>query len=273
MSCAPPNSNAQRITKHHAKGQFPESGLDRTRLLNYYNWIALASVPTVMAAPASFLMSVVRRRVPRRITVRTPIGPVEIALRSFPSLRFVFSIFCRGDYKTPTDRPYSFIDIGANVGVAALYFLSRHPANEVICFEPDDENFSFLRQNLAPFASRATLVQKGVSVADGEAEFFRSADGDLSSLATIASPVARTRVETVSFRSLLERSTTLSADTIVKLDVEGLEEQLVASVDFADFPRVKRVFCDSMQCSRLIFRPHRRILRNGYAEDIIFRDV
>jgi FkbM family methyltransferase len=217
-------------------------------------------------------MAVARRKAPRTITVRTPIGRLEIALRNFPSLRFVFSIFCRGDYQTPTDRPYSFIDIGANVGVAALYFLSRHPANEVICFEPDDENFGYLERNLAPFASRATLVKKGVSVAEGEAQFFRSAYGDLSSLATIASPVASTRIETVSFRSLLARSASERFETIVKLDVEGMEEQLVASVDFADFPRVKRMFCDSTQCSALITRPHRRNVRSGYVEEICFTD-
>jgi FkbM family methyltransferase len=54
------------------------------------------------------------------------------------------------------------LDLGANVGYAAAYFLSRYPASSVIAVEPDPGNFAMLQRNLEPYRSRATVVEGAV---------------------------------------------------------------------------------------------------------------
>ncbi len=47
-----------------------------------------------------------------------------------------------------TDRPV-IIDAGAHIGIATLYFRSLYPKAEVVCIEPNPQNLTYLRQNLA----------------------------------------------------------------------------------------------------------------------------
>lgn len=54
------------------------------------------------------------------------------------------------------------IDLGANVGYSAAYFLSQFPTCRVIAVEPDPENFAILVKNLAPYGNRATCLHAGV---------------------------------------------------------------------------------------------------------------
>jgi FkbM family methyltransferase len=46
------------------------------------------------------------------------------------------------------------IDCGANVGFSSAYFLSRFPKAYLIAIEPDQQNFSLLETNLAPYSTR-----------------------------------------------------------------------------------------------------------------------
>jgi hypothetical protein len=57
---------------------------------------------------------------------------------------------------------------------------------------------------------------------------------------------------------------------VVKLDVGGLETDLVKHTRFEAHALVKRLICESTECGQLITRPHRRIVRSGYIEDILF---
>jgi len=54
------------------------------------------------------------------------------------------------------------IDCGANVGFSSAYFLSKFPKSEVIAIEPDQENFSLLETNLAPYGTRYHAICSAV---------------------------------------------------------------------------------------------------------------
>jgi FkbM family methyltransferase len=58
--------------------------------------------------------------------------------------------------------PGLIVDCGANAGYAAVSFLERWPAAEVIALEPDPGTAELARQNLAPYGARATLVEGAV---------------------------------------------------------------------------------------------------------------
>jgi FkbM family methyltransferase len=79
--------------------------------------------------------------------------------------RLVFEeIFMRGDYDVfrAGEDPCTIIDVGANVGYASAYLLSRFPAARVLAIEPDADNLAVARRNLAAFGNRATLVEGAV---------------------------------------------------------------------------------------------------------------
>jgi FkbM family methyltransferase len=73
-------------------------------------------------------------------------------------------IFIEREYSCLDDlRRVDFVvDCGANVGYSTAYFLSRFAGATAIAVEPDPGNFELLRQNLAPFGDRVTLVRGGV---------------------------------------------------------------------------------------------------------------
>jgi FkbM family methyltransferase len=244
-------------------------------LNNRFNWQALPRALAIFSNPVEFLWDSSTGRFPTQIEVRSPIGPVMIALRNYESLKTCFSIFAREDYRTDARSRFIVLDIGANIGVAALYFLSRNRFNRVRCYEPDPANLDYLRRNLEPFRDRVEIVEKAVAPRGGTATLFRAVDGKHSSLrqdvAVSNGFAAESPTELVAFDEVLRGAEEgESGDLLVKIDVEGIEPDLVRSVDFSNHPRVRRVLVESTRCSALIRRPHRRVLRIDSIEDIQF---
>jgi FkbM family methyltransferase len=77
-----------------------------------------------------------------------------------------------------TVQPGLIVDCGANVGYAAVSFLERWPAAEVIAIEPDPGNAALARQNLAAYGARATVVEAGVWSSTTPLRIRRGAFGD-----------------------------------------------------------------------------------------------
>ena len=208
-------------------------------------------------------------KTPASVGIRTPTGSIQVRLRNYESLKTVFSIFCRLDYLTPENEQH-FIDIGSNIGVSALYFLSRNKNNTIECYEPDDQNLDYLRDNLSTFFQRARIHTLGVGTSSGEIAFFQSDDGKYSSIIKSDKALKPQRITLVAFKDVLSMPVNSSKPTTVKIDVEGIEVDLIKSVDFAIFKNVSRVICESLECADLISKPHNKVIRNGYVEDIAF---
>ena len=72
-------------------------------------------------------------------------------------------IFLKEEYrKVSLKYPSWIMDAGANIGLASLYFLRLHPTTRVLAIEPSHSNFAIMTKNLAPFASRCTLLRAAV---------------------------------------------------------------------------------------------------------------
>jgi FkbM family methyltransferase len=218
----------------------------------------------------AILAALATRRPPAFIRVRTPTGLTTITLRNFESLKTAFSVFCRRDYDTSPDQLSFFLDVGANVGIAAAYFLSRNTGNRIRSFEPDQANLPFLRHNLASFGDRAEIIDAAVGVKAGIATLFRSDDGKYSSLMDQGQTSGEQATEVRAFSDILDQTAGEVWPIVVKIDIEGLEVDLVKSVDFSDYPTVARIIVESTECSALVFRPHLRVVRADYVEDLSF---
>jgi FkbM family methyltransferase len=131
---------------------------------------------------------------PWTTTLRTPIGPVELLVPHPHDVRTVNEVFCRHDYGGGTPRVV--VDVGANIGVSALYFLTRRPDAVVHAWEPLASNLGTLRRNLAPFAGRAHLHERALAPEAGPATFLAEPVGRYSGLAEwSATADDRTRIE------------------------------------------------------------------------------
>ncbi len=63
------------------------------------------------------------------------------------------------------DGKFTFLDIGANIGIYSLYFLTLNPKSEAVCCEPFAENIKLLNENirLNNFSSRVKVVTSPLS--------------------------------------------------------------------------------------------------------------
>jgi FkbM family methyltransferase len=128
----------------------------------------------------------------------------------------------------PPDEAYalhSIIDLGANIGFTSVYLARRLRPATLISVEPDPANAAILRRNLAQNGIDAIVVEAAVGPEDGTARFRRDAASNLGSLAEdgdITVPV-------VSVPTLIDRLGPSPQRTLLKLDIEGGEQQLFAS--------------------------------------------
>jgi FkbM family methyltransferase len=107
---------------------------------------------------------------PRVISVRSPAGWIDLTLYSHHDLLTVNEIFCRGDYRSGASASV-ILDLGANIGISAAYFLSRNPKAFIHLYEPVERNRDRLHANLAPFTGRYAVHAQAVSLTNGTANF------------------------------------------------------------------------------------------------------
>src|SRR5688500_17628455 len=197
-------------------------------LLNRHNWRSALNLFRCIANPLSFLLLLLTPVERAVVKVRTPIGLVRLRIRNRESAKTIFSVFCRHDYLLPADARYQFLDLGANIGVAAAYFLSRNEHNRVLGVEPDPHNLPFLRENMAQFGERFELLPVAVHTNDGSIDFYCAADGKYSTTC-VPRDVRGWRkigVSSVSFSGLCDAVLRCAGplSVAIKIDVEGLEE-------------------------------------------------
>lgn len=94
------------------------------------------------------------------VPVEVPSLPRPLYLRSGTSdVRCFQEVFLDRDYAVTLPRsPGVIVDVGANVGCAAVYFAHRHPGAQVVAVEPEAGNLELLRLNCAGYANVTTVA-------------------------------------------------------------------------------------------------------------------
>jgi len=173
-------------------------------------------------------LTVVSRRGTR---IAVPLGPRAGAL--YPVLEvFAFDEYAYG--WELEDEP-CVVDVGAHVGAFTLWLAERYPRLRAVCFEPDPDAFVYLERNTAGLA--ATLHQCAVGAGGGTGTLHRPiAGGAISTLRTTAGD--EVDVEIVSLEEALAG---LADVSLLKLDCEGCEYDLVLDTPPAPWRLVRRV--------------------------------
>jgi FkbM family methyltransferase len=184
-----------------------------------------------------------RGEYPYDIKVRTPIGIFEPRLYSHHDLLTVNEIFCRGDYFAGKDIR-TVVDLGSNIGISALYFLTRNNESQCYLYEPDERNIVKLKQNLAGFEKRYRLVQAAVSNESGKLEFGIESTGRYGGLRLKTGKTIEVDCLNINdvLNDILEGNAGID---LLKIDTEGVEIRTVKAIDPTLASKIRQIHLEA----------------------------
>jgi FkbM family methyltransferase len=175
--------------------------------------------------------------------VRTPVGTVGVTLFGPDDVLTLNEVFFREDYRVGTDIRTA-VDFGSNIGVSALYFLTRNASCRAYLFEPDPRNVERLRGNLAAFEGRFRLHEHAVADSHGEFEFGVEETGRYGGIGVETGAAIRVRgvdVNAVLGEILAEEDEV----DVLKVDIEGLEPQVVGAIRPDLLERIRTIYVEA----------------------------
>jgi FkbM family methyltransferase len=154
----------------------------------------------------------------------------------------VFAFEAYANEWTLEEQPL-IVDVGGNIGAFPLWLAESYPGVRGVCFEPDPDAFPFLKRNLALNGSAVEGRQAAVSDRSGKRALFREFPG--SGVSSLHPDVAERdyhgsiSVDVVGFDELIEEID--DEISLLKLDCEGSEYEIVQRSDPDSWRRVRRV--------------------------------
>jgi FkbM family methyltransferase len=169
-----------------------------------------------------------RGRYPHTLRLRTPAGILGITLYSYHDLLTVNEVFFRQDYRVRDDVSV-IVDIGANIGISALYFLSRNTFSYIYLFEPSPVNIPRLRENLKAFSGRYTLYGEAISTQTGIVPFGVEPTGRYGALGKDTGHIIDVPARAIQdvLAEILDKHEYIDA---LKIDTEGTEVALIQAI-------------------------------------------
>jgi FkbM family methyltransferase len=180
---------------------------------------------------------------PREVRVRTPTGPYRITLYSPHDLITLVECFARLDYEVAEDIR-CVVDFGSNIGISALYFLSRNDSTRVYLFEPVPQNIERLDRNLILFKGRYYLKSAAVGTSAGDARFGCEATGRYGGIGVSSPDSITVAVEDANavLRTILARE---DAIDVLKIDVEGMEIPILSHLADDVLERIRVIYAET----------------------------
>lgn len=167
-----------------------------------------------------------------RVHARVPSTDYDVELRLFSSDIPIFhQVFAAREYDSPDlpDSARTIIDLGANIGLASIFFALRYPDARILAVEPDAANAAQLMRNIGPLSPRITAREGAVWTYDGTIGLRHedSRGNDLGAWGVRVAPNADSGVTAACFTmpTLMEMAAFTQID-ILKCDIEGAEADL-----------------------------------------------
>lgn len=122
------------------------------------------------------------------------------------------------------------LDIGANIGLASVYFHQEYPEADIVAVEPAPTNVEMLRRNCASHP-QITIREAGIAARPGRLSL-TNPSGDADAFRTCRATAGDdATVQAVTVAELLDASLAGAGRVpfIAKIDIEGFEQELFGS--------------------------------------------
>ncbi|MDP8241051.1 MAG: FkbM family methyltransferase [Candidatus Hatepunaea meridiana] len=180
---------------------------------------------------------------PYQIEIRTPAGMILPTLYSHHDLLTVNEIFCRCDYIADKNIK-TVVDLGSNIGISALYWLTRNSYSKCYLYEPDERNTAKLKENLAGYEDRYILSEKAVSYESGKLEFGIESTGRYGGIGVETGSMIT--VDCLDINDVIAK--VINKERVIdvlKIDTEGVEVKTVEAINLKLAERIKIIYLEA----------------------------
>jgi FkbM family methyltransferase len=184
-----------------------------------------------------------------QLVVRLPSGGPPFFIRGgLREYHLFYQVFVKDEYRLNDFRPGCWecvVDLGANVGFFAVR--AARLARRVIAYEPFPSHFEQLRRNVADLEVEA--VQAAIAAENGVQRLYRPElirlTGSHSLLGERDVPMSEEfdEVQAATLAIVFARHGIETCD-LLKIDIEGLEYDVLCGADEAVLSRIRRIHCE-----------------------------
>ena len=179
---------------------------------------------------------------PCKINIRTPLGKINPIIYSYYDILTVNEIFCRKDYKANKDIKV-VVDIGSNIGLSALYFLTKNKYVKCYLYEPVPMNVKRLIKNLGNFIERYKLYDIAVYNETGIKKFGIEQTGRYCGLHRNTDSYIDVKCVHINdvLKDVLNKEKKID---ILKIDIEGDEINVIKSIQKEFLYKINNIFLE-----------------------------
>jgi FkbM family methyltransferase len=164
-------------------------------------------------------------------------SPAEIDLQFLFQEVWVDQIYTPAGYEIKDGD--TILDIGANIGVFAIYAATRAEETTVLAFEPFPENVKFLRKNISKSSIDNIKVFQQAVASNSEERVLEVSDSWIKhSLGNLDSDQKGIRIQSVSFDEVMKK---IKKCDLLKIDCEGSEYEIFYSASSESLAKVNKI--------------------------------
>ena len=214
------------------------------RVLKVENYLAIIKFFSIHKNPLTAIFNEIfsTGNYPKLLNFNSPVGKANVKVYSHHDFSTFNLIFCRQDYLYKKKHKI-ILDIGSNIGLSAIYWLTRNDQTIVYCYEPSSKNFEKLKENLKKYEGRFFIYKNAISSENFSGYLNLEGTGVYNSLNDSKGKnfYNKEKCEVLSINSCIEKIIKKHRKIdIIKIDNEGEEVKTVQSID--------KKFWDSIDC-------------------------
>jgi len=187
--------------------------------------------------------------------------PLQARLRGSSDPQVFHQIFIFEEYSClrELNEPSLVLELGANVGFSAAYFLSIFPKARIVAVEPDERNLAICKANLSPYGDRVLLLHGAAWSRTTTLRLLRGTFGDRREWATQVGELSEEERTSVGVQawdigSLIDMSGGGTVD-LLKVDIERGELSVFGESSSSWLHRVRNICIElhGRDCEEVFF--------------------